>query len=128
MSRSIAAALLLLAAPAGVAHAQAAPRSANLSPAFVGCMQRAGDNIVQRSVCASREAGGQDDRLNKAYQRVMHQLATDPAAKTALRDQERRWIEERDYSCKVNGTTIDAACVVLKTAVRADELESRVRF
>ena len=47
---------------------------------------------------------------------------------TALRDEERRWISERDYSCKMNGTTTDVACLVMKTATRADELESRIHF
>jgi len=91
-------------------------------------MARAGNNTVQRNVCAQRESGAQDDRLNKAYQRVMRQLASKPAEKLALRDQERRWIAERDYSCKVNSDTVDSRCVVMKTAARADELESQVRF
>src|ERR1700744_5069232 len=111
-----------LAALAGSASAQT-PMSSHLSPAFVSCLQRAGANVVQRSVCSQREAGAQDDRLNKAYQQVMHRLATDDAAHTALRDEERRWIKERDYTCKVNENTVDSACVVMKTAVRADDLE-----
>ena len=118
-------AALLLGATAG--HAQDA-LSAHLSPAFVSCYQRAGANVVQTDVCASREVGAQDDRLNKAYLQVMHQLAHDPAAHDQLRDEERRWIRERDYTCKVNGNTVNAACVVIKTAARADALESRVRF
>ena len=102
--------------------------SANLSEAFKSCMGRAGANTVQSNICAQREVAAQDDRLNKAYQRVMHQLAGDPAAHTALRDEERRWISERDYSCKINGDTTDITCVVKKTALRADALESRVHF
>jgi hypothetical protein len=35
----------------------------------------------------------------------------------------RRWIRERDYSCKINGDTIDTSCIVSKTALRADQLE-----
>ncbi len=58
----------------------------------------------------------------------MKQLVQDPIAKTTLRDEERRWIRERDYTCKVNGNTIDEACVVMKTAARADDLESRIHF
>ena len=112
---------------AGSAAAQP-PASAHLSPQFMACFQRAGDNAVQRDVCAQREVGAQDDRLNKAYQQVMRQLAHDPAAHTALRDDERRWITQRDYECKVNDHTVNEACVVMKTAQRADELESRVRF
>jgi len=116
---------LVISTPGAAALAQ---DSTHLSPQFLACHQRAGDNPVQKSVCAQREAGAQDDRLNKAYRQVMGQLAQNPAAKTKLRDEERSWIKDRDYTCKVNGNTIDESCVVMKTAVRADELESRVRF
>jgi len=118
---------LALMAVAASASAQTAV-SSHLSPSFMACLQRAGGNTVQRSVCSEREVGAQDDRLNKAYQQVMRQLAKDPAAHDGLRDEERRWITERDYTCKINGTTVDGACIVMKTAVRADALESRVRF
>ena len=129
MSRTIAAVFIaiLASALAGSASSQT-PMSSHLSPTFMACYQRAGSNTVQRSVCGEREVGAQDDRLNKAYQQVMHQNANDPAAHAQLRDEERRWIKERDYTCKVNGETVDAACIVTKTAARADELESRVRF
>ncbi len=112
---------------AGAASAQPS-MSSHLSPGFLACYQRAGANTVQRSVCAEREVGAQDDRLNKAYQQVMHQLASDPAAHARLRDEERSWIHERDYTCKINGDTVDSACVVVKTAARADDLEGRVHF
>lgn len=102
--------------------------SANLSPTFKTCYQRAGNNTVQSSICAQREISAQDDRLNKAYQQVMHQLANDPAGHAKLREEERHWISERDYACKLNDNTTDLACVVKKTALRADELESRVRL
>jgi uncharacterized protein YecT (DUF1311 family) len=128
MTRSAAVSAVAMAlALAGSASAQP-PMSAHLSATFLACYQRAGSNTVQRSVCAEREVGAQDDRLNKAYQQVMHQLAADPAAHARLRDEERRWIQERDYTCKVNGTTVDGACIVMKTASRADELESRIHF
>jgi uncharacterized protein YecT (DUF1311 family) len=127
MNRLILAAALALL-PAVPALAQGDAQSAHLSAAFQACYGRAGNNTVQRSICAQREVNAQDDRLNKAYQQVMHQLAGDPAAHTALRDEERRWISERDYACKINGDTIDVSCVVLKTALRADELERRIHF
>lgn len=115
-------ALVTVAAPA------MARQSPNLSPKFVECYARAGSSIVQRGVCSQAEVGKQDDRLNKAYQQVMSQLSRDPAQKSALRNQERAWIKERDYSCKINNETVDDGCIVMKTAARADELESRVRF
>lgn len=113
---------------AGIAAPIAAQESPNISAAYVRCMDRAGSNIVQTGVCSQREAAVQDDRLNKAYQQVMRQLAPRPAAKIALRDQQRRWIRERDYSCKINGDTIDTGCIMTKTALRADQLERQVRF
>ena len=122
-----AAVLVIATAAAGAGRAEES-LSSHLSPAFVSCYQRAGGNIVQTDVCASREVGSQDDRLNKAYQQVMRQLRTDPVAHDQLRSDERRWISERDYSCKVNGDTVNSACVVIKTAARADALESRIRF
>jgi uncharacterized protein YecT (DUF1311 family) len=112
----------------GMGVPAAAQVSPNFSTAYSNCMDRAGANTVQTGVCTQREAALQDDRLNKAYQQVMRQLASRPAAKTALRDQQRRWIRERDYSCKINGDTIDTACIVTKTALRADQLERQVRF
>lgn len=127
MNRLILAAALALL-PIAPALAQGDAMSAHLSDAFKACYGRAGNNTVQRGICAQREVNTQDDRLNKAYQQVMHQLAGDPAAHTALRDEERRWINERDYACKINGDTIDVSCVVLKTALRADELERRIHF
>jgi uncharacterized protein YecT (DUF1311 family) len=112
----------------GTAVPVIAQTSPNLSDAFSACISRAGSNTVQRNICAQREVGSQDDRLNKAYQHVMRQLANSPDKKLALRDQERRWIAERDYTCKINGDTVDNGCVVIKTAARADELESQVKF
>lgn len=125
MQPTLALAVLLAAGTAAPAVAQISP---NLSGAFSACIGRAGSNTVQRDICAQREVGSQDDRLNKAYQHVMRQLAADPARKLALRDEERRWIAERDYTCKINGNTVDNGCVVVKTAARADELETQVRF
>ena len=77
MTRTTAAAAMTFLALTGSALAQPS-MSSHLSPTFLACYQRAGANTVQRSVCAEREVGAQDDRLNKAYQQVMHQLAGDP--------------------------------------------------
>jgi uncharacterized protein YecT (DUF1311 family) len=120
--------IIAILATAGAGSPSRAQGSAHLSAGFEACLGRAGSNTVQRNVCAQRESGAQDDRLNKAYQRVMRQLASNPSAKVALRDRQRRWIAERDYTCKVNGDTVDSSCVVMKTTLRADELESQVRF
>lgn len=70
----------------------------------------------------------QDARLNKAYQQVMRQLASRNAERLALRTEQRSWLKARDYECKVDQETINNSCLVGKTAVRADELESMIRF
>ena len=109
----------------GPAMAQDSP---HISPEYRACQSRAGSSLVQLSLCDTRELAVQDDRLNKAYQQVMHQLSSDPVAKATLREDERRWIRQRDYECRINGGVVDDACTVNRTATRADQLESRVRF
>jgi uncharacterized protein YecT (DUF1311 family) len=99
-----------------------------LSQRYAACHARASGNTVQEGICAQSEMASQDARLNKAYQQVMHQLATDPTKQMALRTEERSWLKERDYQCKVDGQTIDDSCLVAKTAIRANELESQIRF
>lgn len=99
-----------------------------LSARYMACQGRAGGNTVQQGICAQTEMFAQDARLNKAYQQVMHQLASKPEQRTALRSKQRSWLKARDYDCKVDQQTIDSSCLVLRTAVRADELESQVRF
>jgi uncharacterized protein YecT (DUF1311 family) len=111
----------------GATHA-VAQAPGGVSQEFAACEARAGTNTVQSGICAQREMATQDARLNKAYQQVMQQLARDPAKKIALRDEERSWLKQRDYECKVDGQTIDSGCLVRKTAARADVLENQIRF
>ena len=99
-----------------------------MSPAYRACLERAHHNTVQLGICEQTEMASQDARLNKAYQQVMHQLAKNPAKQMALRNQQRSWLKERDYSCKVDHQTLDDSCLVGKTATRADELERLIRF
>jgi uncharacterized protein YecT (DUF1311 family) len=106
----------------------AAPAVAEPSAKYQACMDRAHGSTVQLGLCAQTELAAQDARLNKAYQQVMHQLAHSPERQTALRDEERSWIKQRDYQCKIDGDTIDNSCLVGKTTERADALEKQVRF
>lgn len=115
---------LLLASGATGALAQ----ETSLSPRYSACLARAHGNTVQEGICAQSEMASQDARLNKAYQQVMRQLASQPAKKVRLRDQQRSWLKERDYTCKVDGQTVDEVCLVNKTAGRADYLEGLVHF
>jgi uncharacterized protein YecT (DUF1311 family) len=120
------AASVLAATGMGSAHAQDLP--SGLSQKYLACQERAGRNTVQIGICAQTEMAAQDARLNKAYQQVMRQLANKPEERIALRNAERSWLKRRDYECKIDQQTIDNGCLVAKTADRANELESRVRF
>lgn len=99
-----------------------------LSPAYGACLARARSNTVQLGMCEQTEMAAQDARLNKAYQQVMGQLAKNPQKQMALRGEQRSWLRERDYGCKVDHQTVNSSCVVGKTASRANELEKMIRF
>lgn len=99
-----------------------------VSTTYMSCMARAGANTVQSGICAQTEMASQDARLNKAYQQVMRQLASEPAKHTALREEQRSWLKTRDYECKVDQQTISSTCIVAKTAIRATELENQIQF
>jgi uncharacterized protein YecT (DUF1311 family) len=118
------AAMLVLAG--GAASAQIPP--SGLSERFTACAARAHGNTVQEGICAQSEMASQDARLNKSYQQVMKQLADQPQQRLALRDAQRSWLKARDYECKVDQQTINSGCLVMKTAARANELESMIRF
>lgn len=109
-----------------VAFAQNA--TPGLSARYTACQGRAGNNTVQQGICAQSEMSAQDARLNKAYQQVMRQLANKPEQRTVLRSKQRSWLKARDYECKVDQQTIDSSCLAMRTAVRANELESQIRF
>ncbi len=116
----------MLIAGGGTADAQEPPRG--LSGQYMACHGRAHGNTVQEGICAQTEMAWQDARLNKAYQQVMRQLVSKPQERMALRDAERSWLKQRDYECKVDQQTIDSGCLVMRTAVRANELEAQVRI
>ncbi len=126
MTWKIATITAILLAPVGIAFAQ--DGSSSLSAKYRSCQARAGGNTVQSGICAQAEMASQDARLNKAYQQVMRQLASKNAERLALRNKQRSWLKARDYDCKVDQETINNSCLVAKTAVRADELESMIRF
>ena len=126
MKWKIATITAILLAPVGIAFAQ--DGSSSLSAKYRSCQARAGGNTVQSGICAQAEMASQDARLNKAYQQVMRQLASQPAKRIALRNEQRSWLKDRDYDCKVDQETINSTCLVDKTAERADEFETKIRF
>lgn len=120
--------LYVAAGTALLAMTGAAQAQSGLSSEYEACMARAGTKVVQTGICAQKEIGAQDGRLNKAYRQVMQQLQSDPARRSALRDRQRAWLKARDYACDIDGGTFDMNCVVERTAKRADELERMIRF
>ena len=126
MKMRISVAVAVLVSAHSPALAQVAP--AGISDRYLACQARAEANTVQQGICAQSEIASQDARLNKAYQQVMRQLANTPEKRLALRAEQRSWLKARDYECKIDQETINSSCLVTKTASRANELESMVRF
>jgi uncharacterized protein YecT (DUF1311 family) len=126
MKPEIAITAALLFVTGSPALAQVEP--AGISDRYTACQARAAANTVQQGICAQAEMASQDARLNKAYQQVMRQLTNTPQRRTALRAEQRSWLKARDYECKVDQETINSSCLVTKTATRANELESMIRF
>jgi uncharacterized protein YecT (DUF1311 family) len=103
LSRFAAAALLACAAAAfavppyerfAVADADATP-----SREYARCMDRSGGVTVAMRDCAGSEHERLDRRLNAAYRAAMARLP-DGAARTRLRNLERRWLAVRWSRCR----------------------------
>lgn len=82
--------------------------------------------------CIAEEFEYQDARLNAIYRNLHDKLPE--AQKIRLRDEQRRWLYEKDEGCKWDASTegqgqlIDAkSCELNKTVVRAGELENMMR-
>ena len=110
------------------ATARSAP--AGLRPSFQACLHKSGGVTSEMQDCIGAEYRYQDDRLNKIYRVLRQKLAE--AEATGLRDEQRRWIAERDKACAPDpdGGTAAALgsndCELEQTAKRADELEGRL--
>jgi uncharacterized protein YecT (DUF1311 family) len=113
------ASLLLLAAPAALAHAETTRER---------CDRQGGSNM-ELMQCFSGPRAAEDARLNRVYQALMARLK--PAQRLALRNEQRAWIKDRDAECmpfydetqygqlgKLDGEE----CITARTRFRADEL------
>ncbi|MCD9030244.1 lysozyme inhibitor LprI family protein [Luteimonas sp. Y-2-2-4F] len=103
--------------------------SGDLRPSFKSCLDASGGVTPSMQDCIDEEYGFQDDRLNAAYKALMDRTA--PSGRDALRDEQRRWIKERDTACSPGerpgqGQILEAGnCEVNATANRALVLEQR---
>ncbi|WP_082190066.1 lysozyme inhibitor LprI family protein [Frateuria defendens] len=107
----------------------AAAANTPLRPTYYTCVKAARGVTLALNDCIGAEHDYQDKRLNTAYQRLRTTL---PAAqRTALRDEERAWIVQRDKACAPDGSggtasLLDAnQCQLDQTAARAATLEGR---
>lgn len=108
------------AAVAAAALAIASPSRAQYSPAYTSCVNAAGNDAANLTVCAQTELNRQDARLNQNYRKRMTQISSDAAATASLRADERKWIRARNAKCKT-----DSACLLKETADRADFLTTQ---
>jgi hypothetical protein len=69
----------------------------------------------------ANQLGQEGARLNQVYRQRVSQLRNDPSALTALRDQERDWIRQRDKQCGK-----DVGCLIQSTKAHADYFEQQV--
>ena len=103
-----------------------------LSDRYSACLEQSGGVTVNILNCISTETERQDNRLNKAYKKIMENLS--PDRKKQLRSVQRLWIKYRDANCGFyadpNGGTIasinSSECFLVETAGRAKELENLI--
>jgi uncharacterized protein YecT (DUF1311 family) len=155
--------LLLVFASAGIAHAQE-PATDPDRAAVVKCLADAKANksvpescigVVQKPCldtpdgqstlgmrdCSNRETAVWDERLNKAYKALLHQLGDIDAERNGkklkgadlIREAERAWVSFRDKQCDVTGLPMEGGtgagvliddCYLEQTAQHALWLES----
>lgn len=100
-----------------------------LRPTYYVCVKAARGVTLTLNNCIGTEHDYQDKRLNAAYQKLRASLS--PEQRTTLRDEERRWMAERDKACAPDpdgGTAnmLDSnQCVLNQTVARAMVLEGR---
>lgn len=100
-----------------------------LRPTYYACVKAARGVTLPLNNCIGTEHDYQDKRLNAAYQKLRASLS--PEQRTTLRDEERRWMAERDKACAPDpdgGTAnmLDSnQCVLNQTVARAMILEGR---
>jgi len=97
-----------------------------MRPSYDACISAAAGATPAMQDCMDSEYHYQDGRLNDAYKAAMAKL--DETQKNALRDQQRKWVADRDEKCFYDPDSgqagrLDAAeCRLEMTTKRADEL------
>lgn len=116
--------------PTNSADAAAYGRAIKTRPSLDKCLKEAAGTTPGIRDCLSDEYTYQDERLNRAYKKLMLSQGKEEGA--ALRIEERRWIGFRDKFCALDpepgqGQELDhEECLVDQTTDRATDLESRL--
>lgn len=127
-------AVFLITGNACAQSAKVAPKSDpdGIRPSYQICLDKTGGVTPSMRDCIGAEYEYQDKRLNQAYRSLMDGL--DSTGRTSLRAEERKWIAQRDRSCKPPTADDGQAqelmyrdCLLTKTAKRATALEARAR-
>lgn len=114
--------------------AASTPSSANgsaLRDSYYKCADSSNGETWNIQSCIENEFSYQDVRLNSSYRNLLSRLSD--SDKTLLRNEERKWILDKDKSCPWDGRVdgqaqrIDAnVCSLKKTAERAAQLEEEL--
>lgn len=118
-------------AAADYAAAMAEYRKIRIRPAMAKCLDKADANTYMDRQCYQIESTYQNKRINGAYKLLLVQQ--DANGKARLRDEERKWIKQRDSACVLSEPDAGQSeildrdeCLISETANRATELESRL--
>ena len=102
-----------------------------VQPGYEACLDRSGGGDLAMMACTDQAAAAWDRRLNAAYGRLRALLPREDFA--AVQAAQRGWLAYRDGECRDSGQDgtmgrlAAASCVLRLTAIRAAELEERVR-
>lgn len=102
-----------------------------LRPGYYTCVDASHGVTLALNQCIAAEYAFQDKRLNLAYRRLRTLLPD--AQRTALRDEEREWLKQRDEHCapsahRGTASLLDSnQCLLDESAARAEVLEHRSR-
>ena len=114
-----------------IAAAPAVPPGYSRAYALCVASHAAQTSTRAMSGCIGDEAARHDVRLNRAYQAALGRLEV-PRQRAALRQAQRAWIAFRDADCDSysdadwgpSSGVDENACLLKRTAERADELET----
>jgi len=101
------------------------------SKEFNSCADKSGGVTVDLRTCTNAELQQQDQRLNRAYQKLTQTLQ--PASRKKLKAVQLAWIQFRDAQCELEvanagdgtlGLLVADSCHLEMTTRRANELEA----